>query len=152
MSHGVHLKTEPTGDVAQASDEELVRLVLLGNRELFAHLVQRYERSVYHIVQGILDNPADSEEILQESFLKALQHIGDFRGESQFRTWLTRIAINEARMRLRKYRPKLYDSIDEAPDDTLDFRPRELRDWRPNPEEKLAEAELARLLERAWSR
>ena len=149
MSQGVHLKPEPTADVSQASDEELVRLVLLGNRELFAHLVQRYERSVYHIVQGILDNPADSEEILQESFLKALQHIGDFRGESKFRTWLTRIAINEARMRLRKYRPKLYDSIDEAPDDTLDFRPRELRDWRPNPEERLREAELARLLEKA---
>ena len=149
MSQGVHLKSEPTGDVAQANDAELIRLVCLGNRELFAHLVRRYERSVYHIVQGILDNPADSEEVLQESFLKALQHIGDFRGESQFRTWLTRIAINEARMRLRKYRPKLYDSIDEEPDDTMDFRPRELRDWRPNPEERLREAELARLLEKA---
>lgn len=149
MPKGVNLKPEPAGDVSQASDEELVRLVCLGERELFAHLVRRYERSVYHIVQGILNNPADSEEVLQESFLKALQHIGDFRGEAQFRTWLTRIAINEARMRLRKYRPKLHDSIDEAPDDTTDLRPRELRDWQPNPEEKLAGAEVARLLERA---
>ena len=143
------MKPEPTGDLSQASDEELIRLVCLGKRELFAPLVGRYERSVYHIVQGILDNPADSEEVLQDSFLKALQHIGDFRGEAQFRTWLTRIAINEARMRLRKYRPKLHDSIDEAPDDAMDMRPRELRDWQPNPEERLAEAELARLLEKA---
>lgn len=149
MSQGVHLKPEPTGDVSQASDEELVRLVCLGKRDLFARLVGRYQRSVYHIVQGILDNPADSEEVLQESFLKALQHIGDFRGEAQFRTWLTRIAINEARMRVRKYRTKLHDSIDEPPDDAMDMRPRELRDWQPNPEEKLAEAELARLLEKA---
>ncbi len=143
------MKPESTGDLSQASDQELVRLVCLGQRELFAHLVGRYQRSVYHIVQGILANPADSEEVLQESFLKALQHIGDFRGEAQFRTWLTRIAINEARMRLRKYRTKLHDSIDEPPDDAMDMRPRELRDWQPNPEEKLAEAELARLLEKA---
>lgn len=143
------MKLEPTGDLSQASDEELVRLVCLGKREHFAHLVGRYQRSVYHIVQGILNNPADSEEVLQESFLKALQHIGDFRGEAQFRTWLTRIAINEARMRLRKYRTKLHDSIDEPPDDATDMRPRELRDWQPNPEEKLAEAELTRLLEKA---
>ncbi|MBI2818105.1 MAG: sigma-70 family RNA polymerase sigma factor [Acidobacteria bacterium] len=143
------MKPEPNGDLSQASDEELVRLVCLGKRELFGHLVGRYQRSVYHIVQGILGNPADSEEVLQESFLKALQHIGGFRGEAQFRTWLTRIAINEARMRLRKYRPKLHDSIDEAPEEGMDMRPRELRDWQPNPEEKLAEAELARLLEKA---
>ena len=143
------MNPEPATDLSQESDAELVRLVCLGQRELFAHLMVRYQRSVYHIVQGILDNSADSEEVLQESFLKAFQHIRDFRGEAQFRTWLTRIAINEARMRLRKYRPKLYDSIDEQPDDSTDLRPRELRDWQPNPEEKLAEAELARLLEKA---
>jgi len=149
MPQGAHLKSEPIGDLSQASDKELIRLVCLGERELFAHLVRRYERSVYHVVQGILENPADSEEVLQESFLKALQHIEEFRGEAQFRTWLTRIAINEARMRFRKYRPKLHDSIDEAPENEMKMRPRELRDWRPDPEERLAEAELARLLERA---
>lgn len=149
MSQGVHLRLEPTGDLSQASDEELVRLICLGKRELFAHLVGRYQKSVYHIVQGILENAADSEEVLQESFLKALQHIAEFRGEAQFRTWLTRIAINEARMRLRKYRAKLHDSIDDTADNPTDLRPRELRDWRPNPEETLAEAELASLLERA---
>jgi RNA polymerase sigma-70 factor, ECF subfamily len=149
MPQGAHLTLEPTGDLSQASDEELVRLVCLGKRDLFAHLVGRYQRSIYHIVQGILENSADSEEVLQESFLKALQHIEDFRGEAKFRTWLTRIAINEARMRLRKYRTKLHDSIDEPADDMMDMRPRELRDWQPNPEEKLAEAELARLLEKA---
>ena len=149
MPRGTHLTLEPAGDLSQASDEELVQLVCLGKRDLFAHLVGRYQRSVYHIVQGILENPADSEEVLQESFLKALQHIEDFRGEAKFRTWLTRIAINEARMRLRKYRTKLHDSIDDGSDDTMDMRPRELRDWRPNPEERLADAELAKLLEKA---
>lgn len=143
------MKLEPTGDVSQETDEELIRLVCLGQRELFAHLLGRYERRVYHIVQGILNNPADSEEVLQESFLKAFQHLAEFRGESQFPTWLTRIAINEARMRLRKYRTKLYDSIDEPREDEMDLRPRELRDWEPNPEERLAKAEMASLLEKA---
>lgn len=136
-------------DYAQAGDDELIRLIRDGRKECFAFLASRHERSVYHIVQGILQNIADSEEVLQESFLKAFQHLGEFRGEAQFRTWLTRIAINEARMRLRKYRAKLYDSIDEPRDDETDLRPRELRDWRPNPEEILSNQELSKLLERA---
>lgn len=143
------MKSGLLADFSQASDEELVRRVCSGNRELFTYLVRRYERIVYRIVHGILDNPADCEEVLQESFLQVLQHIETFRGEAQFRTWLTRIAINEARRRLRKYRAKLHDSIDEVPNDMMAFRARELRDWYPNPEEKLATEELGRLLESA---
>ena len=145
----IHLRPEPSRELAQASDDELVRLARAGEKECFAHLVQRHQRTMFCIVQGILDNPADSEEVLQESFLKALQHLADFRGEAQFRTWLIQIAVNEARMRRRKYRPGLYDSIDEAPDDLETFRPRPLRDWDPNPEERLAREEVAQLLERA---
>jgi len=133
----------------QAPDEQLVLRVQQGEKQLFACLVQRHERSVYRIVFGILQNHADSEEILQESFLKALQHIGNFRGEAQFRTWLIQIAINEARMRRRKYRPNQYESLDEEPEDPSQFRPRQLADWRPNPEETLAKQEMAQLLERA---
>ena len=112
-------------------------------------LVCRHERRVYWIVQGILQNQADSEEVLQESFLKALQHIRDFRGEARFSTWLIQIAINEARMRQRKYRPGLYDSLDEEHDEQPGYRPRELADWRSSPEEALAKEELGLLLQRA---
>ena len=132
----------------QISDEELVRRVHQGETEAFATLVQRHQRAVYWVIQSILHNHADSEEILQESFLKALEHIGDFRGESRFATWLIRIAINEARMRQRKYRTGLYESIEERREDK-EFRPRELTDWRPNPEEQWAKEELAVLLRRA---
>ena len=119
------------------------------DKQTFAELVRRHERIVFRIVQGILHNPADAEEVLQESFLKALAHISEFRGQSQFRTWLIRIAINEAKMRLRKYRPSQHESIDETDPDDSRFAPRDLRDWDPNPEERLRNAELSRLLERA---
>jgi RNA polymerase sigma-70 factor (ECF subfamily) len=135
--------------VCEATDEELVRRVCLGERDLFAQLALRHQRMIFRIVQSILDNAADSEEVLQESFLKALQHLGDFRGEARFRTWLIRIAVNEARMRRRKYRTNLHDSVDDVPEDDAGYRPRELRDWDPNPEERLARQEMARLLERA---
>lgn len=101
------------------------------------------------MIWGILQNEADAEEVLQETFLKALEHIGDFRGEAQFRTWLIQIALNEARMRRRKYRPGLHDSLDEEREENPGFQPRELSDWRPSPEEKLAKKELAALLDRA---
>lgn len=106
------------------TDKELVRRVQHNDREAFGILVKRHERSVYWMIEAILHNPADSEEVLQESFVKALEHIGDFRGDSRFATWLIRIAINEARMRLRKYRPSRYDSLDQEPDDQTDFHPR----------------------------
>ena len=133
------------GRVAQAetaSDMELVLRVQHGENEIFAELVHRHERKVYWIVQGILQNEADSEEILQETFLKALQHIRDFRGEAQFSTWMIQIAINEARMRRRKYRAGLHDSIDEEVKGEPGFRPRELTEWRPNAEEELVQKEL----------
>ncbi len=130
-------------------DAELVRRAQQGEKEAFATLVSRHEKRVYWIVQGILQNQADAEEVLQESFLKAMQHIGGFRGEARFSTWLIQITINEARMRQRKYRAGLYDSLDEPRDDPSDFRPRELVDWRANPKETMANEEMGLLLQRA---
>ena len=131
------------------TDEELVHRVQQGDKESFGALATRHQRSVYWMIEAILHNQADSEEILQESFLKALEHIRDFRGESRFSTWLVRIAINEARMRQRKYRPGQYESLDHDQNDHADFHPREFSDWRPNPEEELAREEIAVLLRRA---
>jgi RNA polymerase sigma-70 factor (ECF subfamily) len=137
---------------AETSDEELVHRVQQGDIEAFGQLARRHQRTVYWVIHAILHNPADSEEILQESFLKALEHIRDFRGESRFSTWLIRIAINEARMRYRKYRLGLQESLDTQREDQGDdgtFRPRELTDWHPNPEERWAKEEVAALLRRA---
>jgi len=132
-----------------STDQELVQRVQQGDAEAFGVLALRHQRSVYWVIQAILRNQADTEEILQETFVKAFEHIRDFRGEARFATWLIRIGINEARMRQRKYRPGLYESLDEDKSDQDDFRPRELSDWRPNPEQILAKEEIAELLRRA---
>ena len=148
MPEGIDLVPDSAIDLDEATDLELVRRVQQGERQAFAFLVRRHERRVYWFVQRMVENRADTEEILQETFLKALQHIGKFRGEAQFRTWLIQIAINESRMRRRKNRPGLYESLDEQIQKNSEFRPRELTDWRPNPEERLAKQELASLLDR----
>ncbi len=149
MRNRIDIVREGPISVEKSSDVELVHRAQQGEKEAFAMLVCRHEKRVYWIVQGILQNQADTEEVLQESFLKALQHIGGFRGEARFSTWLIQIAINEARMRQRKYRPGLYDSLDEERDDPSGFRPRELADWRANPEEAMAKEEMGALLQRA---
>ena len=134
---------------SQISDEELVQRVQHGDREAFGTLAERHHRSVYWMIQAILHNQADTEEVLQETFFKALEHIRDFRGESRFATWLIRIGLNEARMRQRKYRPNRYESLEPEPGALAEFRPRELADWRPNPEEQWAKEEIAELLRQA---
>lgn len=134
--------------IREPTDRELVRRVQAGEKRSFAALVHRHARTVYRVVRGIVDNPADAEEIVQEAFLKALQHVESFRGEAKFRTWLIQIAVNEARMRHRKYRPGLHDSLDDEPQNEREYRPRELADWRPNPEEKLARKEMSLLIDR----
>src|SRR3989304_1817885 len=113
-------------------DNELVLKAQQGDKKSFAVLAIRHSQKVYRMAWGVLRNEADAEEIAQESFMKALEKISSFRGEAQFSTWLIQITLNEARMRLRKYRPRLHESIDEVSDDTDEFRPKDLRDWRLN--------------------
>lgn len=146
MGQQVETIREPPGEPPTPTDSELVRRVQGGEKQAFAPLVHRHTRTVYRVIQGVVDNPADAEEIVQEAFLKAFQHIQKFRGEAKFRTWLIQIAVNESRMRYRKHRPGLHDSLDEEPPEGREFHPRELADWRPNPEEKLARKEMSLLI------
>jgi RNA polymerase sigma-70 factor (ECF subfamily) len=93
---------------------------------------------------SILGNEADAEEVVQEAILKAFKAIGRFRGESKFSTWIIQITINEARMKLRKDRRHLYESLDESRkgEDEGDYIPRDFADWREIPSEALESARL----------
>lgn len=129
---------------------ELVRRVLAGDTSAFYALVRQHERSLYWVVFGLTGNSADAEEITQEAFLKCYQKLGQFRGEAKFGTWLTQIAINEARMRRRKARPELHESLDEPEaSESSHWQPRDLADWRPDPEEQFAEEELRQVVQAA---
>ena len=126
-----------------ADEKKLVEEVLAGNVERFYELVKPCERLVYLAAQEILQNEADAEEVAQEAVLKAFRNLRLFRGESKFSTWLYRITVNEARMRLRKRREVSLDELmaeDDAQETT--YAPLQLADWREIPGQALEQREL----------
>ena len=131
-------------------EPDLIERVKAGESELFYLLIEPYQRAVYAVAFSVLGNEADAEDVAQESFLKAYAKLNQFRAECKFSTWLIQIAVNEARMRRRKERKALYESIDEGyMDDAGDYSPRDFADWREIPSEALAEKQLKDALSRA---
>ena len=143
ISQGPHAQLE-------AVERELIRRVCDGDQEAFYALVRPHERSVYFAAKAVLENDADAEEAAQEAVLKAFTHIRDFRAEAKFSTWLIQIAINEARMKLRKDHRRLYESLDEPrTDEEGDYWPSDYADWREIPSEALELKELREALNNA---
>jgi RNA polymerase sigma-70 factor (ECF subfamily) len=133
-----------------SAEQDLLRRVREGDKEAFYGLVRPYERVVFFAAKSVLRNDADAEEAAQEAVLKAFLHIKDFRGESKFSSWLVRIVINEARMKLRKEHRQLYESIDEPTvDDHGDYWPKDFADWKEIPIEALQLKELRQALSKA---
>lgn len=148
-SREVHLSTAAPS-TAQAAENALIERICSGERELYYSLVQPYERALFVAAMSILHNEADAEDVAQEAALKGLKYLSGFRRESKFSTWLIQIAVNEARMKLRKDRRALYDSLDDASEtDEGDYIPRDFADWRDIPSETLQRKELREALRRA---
>jgi RNA polymerase sigma-70 factor (ECF subfamily) len=130
-----------------ASDETvLVDAARAGDVSAFEKLVRRYDRNVFRIAQHITQNREDAEDVVQDAFLKAYQNLAQFQGQSKFYTWLVRITVNEALMRLRRRRPERMVSLDEDVKTEEDSMPREIADWSPNPEQLYNQAELKEIL------
>ena len=91
--------------VVKDDEPILVAAAKAGDISAFETLVGRYERKIFRLAQNITQNREDAEDAMQESFLKAFEHLGEFQGNSRFYTWLVRIAVNQALMKLRKRRP-----------------------------------------------
>lgn len=113
-------------------------------------LLRPYERRIFLSALSIVGNEADAEEVAQEAILKAFRALGQFRQESKFSTWLTQIVINEAKMRIRKERRHLYESLENGSQgDDGDYIPRDVADWREIPSEALENRELREMLRQA---
>ena len=123
----------------------LVNAAKGGDVAAFEELVNRYEGKILRLTKNITGNREDAEDAMQDAFLKAYAHLDGFQQDSRFYTWLVRIAANEALMRLRKRRPGQV-SLDEPVEGDTDLMPRELEDWRPNPEREYAQAEMQALM------
>ena len=129
------------------SDElALVQAAKGGDVRAFEQLVKRYDRNVFRIAQHITQNREDAEDVVQEAFLKAYRNLQQFQGQSKFYTWLVRIAVNEALMKLRRRKPERTVSLDEEIKTDEDSVPREVADWSPNPEQQYNQAELREIL------
>ena len=125
------------------NETDVLRRVQGGETDLFYELVRPCERAVFLAALGIVNNEADAEECAQEAVLKAFRNLSRFRGESKFSTWLIQITINEARMRVRKRRSHLYESIDEQqPTGEGEYIPKDFADWREIPLEALESKHL----------
>ena len=131
----------------QVSDElALVQAAKAGDVGAFEQLVKRYDRNVFRIAQHITQNREDAEDVVQDAFLKAYGNLEQFQGQSKFYTWLVRIAVNEALMKLRRRRPERMVSLDEEVKTDEDSMPREVADWSPNPEQLYSQSELRDIL------
>lgn len=133
-----------------AKDEAvLVAEAKAGSYEAFEDLVNRYEKKIYRLGLNLTGNPEDAEDMLQETFLKAFEHLSDFREDSRFYTWIVRIAINQGLMKLRKRRGSKEVQIEDGENDDGEIIPRDFADWRPNPEQELQRTELETILQSA---
>ena len=132
---------------AVASDDlDLVHASKNGDVTAFEELVKRYDRKLLRIAQSVTQNKEDSQDAVQEAFLKAFQHLGEFREDSKFSTWLIRITLNQSVMKLRKQRAAREVSLDEDFQADGDMLPREVTDWAPNPEQLYRTSELRDIL------
>ena len=127
----------------------LVAQAKTGGEEAFTELVNRYEGNIYRLARHITQNPEDAEDVLQETFLKAYEHLRDFQGNSKFYTWLVRIAFNQALMKLRKRKTDASVSLDDPYDTGEESLVREIAVWEPNPEQTYSQEEIRAILEKA---
>lgn len=120
-----------------------------GDRGEFARLVEQYSPMIYRLGSKMLDNPQDVEDMLQETFIKAYRHLGDFDGRSSLSTWLYRIATNEALMAMRRKRPDTISFDEPQADETEPQEPLQIVDWCCMPEQELISAEGRAYLDKA---
>jgi len=120
-----------------------------GDVKAFSELVRRYEGKIFRLAMHITQNREDAEDVLQETFLKAYEHLDQFQGNSKFYTWIVRIAVNQALMKLRKRKTDKTVSMDETIDTGEDTMAREIAAWDENPEQRYSREEMNQILSSA---
>ncbi len=128
---------------AEITDEEIVRRVVAGERELFELLLRRYNQRVYRAVRAVLRNPDDTEDVMQQAYINAYRHLHQFEGRSSFATWLTKIALREAAAKNRKTVSFLHVVPELGTEDSMNDFP----EPGPDPEAHAVAADLMQHVE-----
>ncbi len=139
-------ETNTPNEVASTEELALVTRARSGDASAFSDLVRRHERKIYRLAKNITQHDEDAEDVLQETFLKAYEHLPDFQGNSKFYTWLVRIAVNEALMKLRKRKTDRTVPLDEPVDTGEETVVREIAVWDDDPEQQFGQEQLSQIL------
>jgi len=122
------------------SDEDVASRVLAGETSLYELLMRRYNQRLYRVAYSILRDAAEAEDVMQDAYVRAYEHLSQFAGRARFSTWLTRIAVHEGLARLEKR--KRLDSFDDVGE------PQEYAESNaPSPEEEVSQMETRALIE-----
>jgi RNA polymerase sigma-70 factor (ECF subfamily) len=129
------------------SDEEVVQRVINGECALFEILMRRYNQRLFRVTRSIVNNDLEAEDIIQDAYVRAYEHLPQFEGRARFSTWLTKIAIYEAYARIRRVDYQKVDSISALEGQGMSFA----ADDR-NPEQQIYDGELKMVLEKAFDK
>lgn len=143
------MHSTPVPSQAGFDEAPFVAQARKGDDRAFAELVKRYEAKIFRLAQHITQNREDAEDVLQETFLRAYEHLDQFQGNSKFYTWIVRIAVNQALMKLRRRRTDKSVSLDETIDTGEDTVTREIAAWDEDPEQRFSREELGQILDSA---
>jgi RNA polymerase sigma-70 factor (ECF subfamily) len=135
--------------LAGIDESQLVAQARTHDATAFNELVRRYEGKIFRLSQHVTQNREDAEDVLQETFLKAYEHLDQFKGDSKFYTWIVRIAVNQALMKLRRRKTDKSVSLDETIDTGEDTVTREIAAWDEDPEQRFSREELGGILDDA---
>ena len=149
---GANTTSSSRNHLVAEENAALVAGAKTGDARAFELLVERHERKIFSTAQRITRNREDAEDVVQQSFQKAFIHLKKFEGKSLFYTWLTRIAINEALMLLRRKRGWHEVPIEESSTKTESALPLDFLDSAPNPEDRCLDREQEEILSAALNK
>lgn len=135
----MEVETASRSELAALTDDQVVARVLEGETALFELLMRRYNQRLYRITRAIVRDDGEAEDVIQDAYVRAFEHLDQFAGRAKFATWLTRIAVHEASARLRR-RGRHIDIEDSMPT---------LSSAAPGPEQRAADHELGQAIEAA---
>ncbi|MCL8483168.1 MULTISPECIES: RNA polymerase sigma factor [Bradyrhizobium] len=136
-----------TASAVPSGEDDLIRRARARDEAAIRAILQANNRRLFRIARGILRNDSEAEDVVQDTYVRALTHLGEFRGQSSLSTWLVRIAMNEAMGRLRGARPAL--PLDEQREDKSGAEVIEFRATSNDPEKSVAQRQIQAVVEQA---
>ena len=130
---------------AALTDEEIVKRIIDGEAGLFEIIMRRYNRRLFRVTRSIVTNDLEAEDIIQDAYVRAYEHLSQFEGRARFSTWLTKIAIYEAYARVRRIDYRKVDSLS-----VLETRGLDVKSNGRDPEQQIYDGELKVVLEKAF--